>query len=88
MLTNGTPTAAALEDATIARQAYVELKQRIVSLALAPGSTIREADLQSQLGLGRTPMRDALQRLAHEGFVRIYPRRAIVVPKLGLPEVR
>lgn len=30
-------------------------------------------------------MRDALQRLAHDGLLRIYPRRAIVVPKLGLP---
>jgi DNA-binding GntR family transcriptional regulator len=88
MPTNGVLRAGELEDATIAHQAYLELKQRIVSLALAPGSTIREADLQKQLGLGRTPMRDALQRLAHDGLLRIYPRRAIVVPKLGLPDVR
>ena len=88
MATNGVVGVAELEDATIAQQAYHELKQRIVSLALAPGSTIREAGLQRQLGLGRTPMRDALQRLAHDGLLRIYPRRAIVVPKLGLPEVR
>ena len=78
----------AAHDGTIAQHAYVELKHQIVSLALAPGSTIRESDLQRQLGLGRTPLRDALQRLAHDGLLRIYPRRAIVVPKLGLAEVR
>jgi DNA-binding GntR family transcriptional regulator len=88
MVTNGVASSVELEDATIAQQAYLELKRRIVSLGLAPGSTIREADLQRQLGIGRTPMRDALQRLAHDGLLRIYPRRAIVVPKLGLPEVR
>jgi DNA-binding GntR family transcriptional regulator len=88
MSTNGVVRVGELEDATIAHHAYLELKQRIVSLALAPGSTIREANLQKQLGVGRTPMRDALQRLAHDGLLRIYPRRAIVVPKLGIAEVR
>src|SRR5690349_12681721 len=87
MTANGVARPAELED-TIAQQAYLNLKERIVSLALAPGSTIREADLQEQLGVGRTPLRDALQRLAHDGLLRIYPRRAIVVPKLGLAEVR
>jgi DNA-binding GntR family transcriptional regulator len=77
-----------LEDGTIAHHAYLQLKERIVTLALPPGSTIREADLQQELGLGRTPLRDALQRLAHDGMLRIYPRRAILVAKLGLPEIR
>jgi DNA-binding GntR family transcriptional regulator len=88
MPTNGAVRTAELEVASIAHHAYLELKQRIVSLDFAPGSTIREVDLQQQLGLGRTPLRDALQRLAHDGLLRIYPRRAIVVPKLGLAEVR
>lgn len=76
------------KDATIAQQAYLQLKERVVSLALPPGSTIHEADLQQELGIGRTPLRDALQRLAHDGMLRIYPRRAIVVAKLGLSEIR
>jgi len=88
MVTNGLASRVEPEDATIAQRAYLELKQRIVSLGLPPGSTIREADLQRQLDIGRTPMRDALQRLAHDRLLRIYPRRTIVVPKLGLPEVR
>jgi DNA-binding GntR family transcriptional regulator len=77
-----------VEDGTLAQQGYLELKRRIVSLALPPGSTIRDLDLQQQLGLGRTPLRDALQRLAHDGLLRIYPRRTIMVPKLGITEVR
>ncbi len=77
-----------LEDGTLAQQAYLELKRRILSLALPPGSTIRDVDLQQQLGLGRTPLRDALQRLTHDGLLRIYPRRTIMVPKLGITEVR
>jgi DNA-binding GntR family transcriptional regulator len=71
-----------------ASQAYALLRELIVKLDLPPGSALREADLQQQVGVGRTPLRDAFQRLAHEGMLRIYPRRAIVVAKLGLPEVR
>lgn len=78
----------ATRDATLAQQAYLRLKERIVSLALPPGSTIHEAELQQEFGVGRTPLRDALQRLAHDGMLRIYPRRAIVVAKLGLSEIR
>jgi DNA-binding GntR family transcriptional regulator len=88
MIANGVMRVADSEDTTLAQQAYVNLKQRIVSLALAPGATISESDLQLQLGVGRTPLRDALLRLTHDGLLRIYPRRAIVVPKLGLAEIR
>jgi DNA-binding GntR family transcriptional regulator len=75
-------------DPSLAQQAYAELKRQIVALVLPAGSTIHEADLRKQLNVGRTPLRDALQRLTHEGLLRIYPRRAIVVAKLGLPEIR
>jgi GntR family transcriptional regulator, rspAB operon transcriptional repressor len=68
--------------------AYAQLRDLIVNLDLPPGVALREADLQQQVGVGRTPLRDAFQRLAREGMLRIYPRRAIVVAKLGLPEVR
>jgi len=73
---------------TASQAAYACVRELIVRLDLPPGSALREADLQVRVGVGRTPLRDALQRLAHEGMVRIYPRRAIVVAKLGLAEVR
>lgn len=76
------------EESTAAQQTYARLKDLIVTLVLPPGSTIREAALQQQLGIGRTPLREALHRLALEGMLHIYPRRASVVASLGVPEVR
>ncbi len=61
--------------------AYSAISTAIIRLKLAPLSLIDEAALCAQLGLGRTPVREALQRLMHEGLVTVYPRRgAIVTP--------
>jgi DNA-binding GntR family transcriptional regulator len=59
--------------------AYHLLRDRIVTLALEPGTVLNERELMDQLGLGRTPIREALRRLADENLVAIYPRRGIVV---------
>jgi len=71
-----------------AHAAYLRLRELIVTLEVPPGSTIREAELGRQLGVGRTPVREALLRLAHDGMLHIYPRPAMVVAKLGLSEIR
>ena len=60
-------------------EAYLKIRDRIVSLDLAPGSVVNEARLQHELNIGRTPIREALQRLAREGLVRILPRKGIQV---------
>jgi DNA-binding GntR family transcriptional regulator len=73
---------------TPAQQAYTRLKDLIVTLALRPGAMIREGVLQETLGLGRTPLREAIHRLSHQNMLHIYPRRAVVVAKLGVLEVR
>lgn len=88
MPSNGSTPRTPAANGSAAQTAYIQLKNLIVNLDLPPGSVLREADLQEQVGVGRTPLRDAFQRLAHEGMLRIYPRRAIVVAKLGLSEVR
>ena len=59
--------------------AYEQLEERIVTLQLPPGSALSEGALVRALGIGRTPVREALQRLAREGLVAILPRRGIVV---------
>jgi len=74
-------------DMTAAQVAYLRLKEMITTLALAPGSTVQEGELQQQLGVGRTPLREALHRLSHEHMLHIYPRRAVVVAKLGFKEI-
>ena len=65
-------------------RAYAELEEMIVTLKLAPGSAVSEAELSSHLGIGRTPIREALQRLARERLVMILPRRGIMVSEINV----
>jgi DNA-binding GntR family transcriptional regulator len=64
---------------SLAERAYVAIRRLIVTLALGPGSVINERELVEQLGIGRTPVREALRRLAQEGLVEVYPRRGMFV---------
>jgi len=56
----------------------------IVTLKLAPGAAVSEAGLSVALGIGRTPIREALQRLARERLVSIFPRRGIIVTEINV----
>ncbi|MDO9711197.1 GntR family transcriptional regulator [Paracraurococcus lichenis] len=73
-------------DATLTEQAYRAIEEAIVTLDLAPGEVVSEAQLSTRLGYGRTPVREALQRLARERLVRILPRRGIVVAAVDVAE--
>lgn len=64
-------------------RAYRALEERIVTLDLAPGSVLSEAQLSEQLEIGRTPIREALQRLAREGLIVILPRKGILVSDIN-----
>ena len=64
--------------------AYSRIEEMITTLALAPGQAISEAFLSNALGIGRTPIREALQRLARERLVVIHPRRGIVVSEINV----
>jgi DNA-binding GntR family transcriptional regulator len=83
MLTDGTTRTqrkgAARGAETLTERAYNQLEEMIVTLKLAPGSLLSEQALSSELGIGRTPIREALQRLAREGLVLVLPRKAILV---------
>lgn len=59
----------------------------IVRLELAPGDVVREHDLQATLGIGRTPIREALQRLARDRFVTVIPRRGMFVAPIDVGEL-
>ena len=62
-------------------QAYREIKQRLMGNLYPPNLQILEQDLAVQLGMSRTPVREALIRLEREGLVEIIPRRGMrVVP--------
>lgn len=72
---------------TLAEEAYQQIRSQIVRLDLAPGDVLREEHLQVQLGIGRTPIREALQRLAREHFVSIIPRRGMFVAGVDVSEL-
>jgi DNA-binding GntR family transcriptional regulator len=74
--------------ASLAQQAYYRLRDRIVTLRLAPGSLVNERELVEQLGVGRTPVREALHRLADDGLVEVYPRRGIYVGAVDVGDLR
>lgn len=65
-----------------AARAYHALERMIVTLELAPGSFVTEGSLIEKLGLGRTPVREAIQRLAWEGLLDIRPRAGIAIAPL------
>jgi DNA-binding GntR family transcriptional regulator len=70
--------------ASLTERAYRELEELIVTLRLQPGSPVSEASLSERLGIGRTPVREALQRLARERLVVILPRRGILVSEVNV----
>jgi len=65
-------------------QAYLLLRDKIISLAYRPGDYLNIATLAQDTGFGRTPLNQALRRLASEGLVRIMPRKGIVVAPLSI----
>lgn len=67
-------------------KAYQILEEMIVTLQLAPGSTWSESALCDRIGIGRTPVREALQRLALEQLVQIVPRYGVIVMEVLIPE--
>ncbi len=71
-------------DISLTERAYGILEEMIVTLKLPPGSTVSETALSQRLGIGRTPIREALQRLARERLVNILPRRGIIVSEINV----
>ncbi len=68
--------------------AYDWLKRRIVSLELLPGSTVDEAALVDMLGVSRTPLREAIVRLAAEGLIDLLPNRGARVTAMDLTQMQ
>jgi len=71
-------------DASLTERAYRALEEMIVTLQLAPGAVVSEAALSQRTGIGRTPIREALQRLAREHLMVVLPRRGILVAEVDV----
>jgi DNA-binding GntR family transcriptional regulator len=70
-----------------ADRAYLTIRGLIVSLELPPGAVIDERELMQRLGLGRTPVREALRRLAQEQLVEVFPRRGMFVTSVDVRDL-
>jgi DNA-binding GntR family transcriptional regulator len=71
----------------LADRAYAELRDRIVTLAIPPGAPINEDSLGRELQMGRTPVREAIKRLALENLVAVFPRRGTFASEINITDL-
>jgi DNA-binding GntR family transcriptional regulator len=87
MATSTTDSVEAASVRLVADRAYDELRDRIVTLRLAPGTALREDALMHEMGIGRTPLREAVKRLALENLVAVQPRRGTFVTAVEAADI-
>jgi DNA-binding GntR family transcriptional regulator len=73
--------------ALLADRAYAELRERIVTLRIPPGEPIDEDQLGHELAMGRTPVREAIKRLALENLVTVFPRRGTFASEINITDL-
>jgi DNA-binding GntR family transcriptional regulator len=90
-MASATPVMALVKSAGSARsqseEAYLRIRERIISLDMPPGSVVNESRLRQELKIGRTPIREALQRLARENLVRSIPHRGTFVTDVNITDL-
>ena len=90
-MASATPAVALDTGADAARsqseEAYLRIRDRIVCLDMRPGSVVNEGRLRTELKIGRTPIREALQRLARENLVRSIPHRGTFVTDVNITDL-
>jgi len=72
---------------SLREQVYSFLRGQMNDGSVKPGEFLNLADMAKSLGISKTPLRDALFQLEAEGFVRIFPRRGVMVRNLDLPQI-
>ena len=83
----GEATPGSSDGGLVAERAYFELRDRIVTLQLGPGSVLREDELMRDMDIGRTPLREAVKRLALENLVAVQPRRGTFVSEVDAADI-
>lgn len=72
----------AANNSSMAETAYRLLEEQLVTLKFPPGELVAERDLMERAGIGRTPVREAIQRLSAEGLLQVLPRKGLLVTPL------
>ncbi|MFE6197552.1 GntR family transcriptional regulator [Streptomyces sp. NPDC057838] len=75
------------EELSLAERAYRALRDRLVMLEIRPGAPIHEEQLAQSLGVGRTPVREALKRLQYERLIITYPRRGTFATEVNITDL-
>jgi DNA-binding GntR family transcriptional regulator len=83
MATNSTTK----REGSLADQAYIGLRDRLLTLEIAPGDPIDEDRLAAELEMGRTPVREAIKRLALEDLIEVFPRRGTFASDIQLTDL-
>lgn len=78
----------ATASASLAEHAYTILRDRLVMLDISPGAPLSESELASELQVGRTPLREALKRLATDHLVEFFPRRGTFATRADIGELK
>ena len=76
------------KNSSVAVQVHYHLRQQILRLNLKPGIALSEKELSLQLGVSRTPVREAFIRLSEEGLVDIFPQRGTIVAPIRMDEIK
>ncbi|ABR46780.1 transcriptional regulator, GntR family [Alkaliphilus metalliredigens QYMF] len=69
-------------------KAYNLIKEQIIKCQLMPGSDLSEAQIAMELGISRTPVREAVLQLNREGFITIYPRKGMIVSSISVKDIQ
>lgn len=72
---------------SLSELAYAAIRDLLITVQIAPGSPVREDELSKRLGVGRTPVREAIKRLESERLVNVYPRRGIFATDVQLTDL-
>jgi len=81
------PTARPQSGPSLTERAYAEIRHRVMTLAYKPGEFLNESRICAEIGLGRTPVHEALHRLQVEGLVQIVPRKGVMIRTDSLNDV-
>ena len=81
------PASALHAKLSLTERAYAEIRHRVITLAFRPGEFLNESMICAELGIGRTPVHEALHRLRLEGLVQIVPRKGVLIRSDSLNDV-
>jgi DNA-binding GntR family transcriptional regulator len=85
MMMKGSPK---MEHLVLKEKAYRIIKEKLLRLEFEPGSRIREDRLAQEISMSRTPVREAINRLTAEGFIKNIPRRGLFFVKIETEEIK